>query len=189
MDVRVHGHHELGRRDRPEAEIDAVGRSNHPTSVENQALARTSGSRITDQVTRAPIRRIATNRVGETGEALPEVVRLSMIGRERVSKRFMLAKKPPGARQHVREVLVTIDAVLEPAKTPSELGFVVVANPIGRGGTQGIERPCDTCASGDDVSERKSRCNQPGDLLILRPAVRVHEPHGIVVYQRRAAGE
>jgi hypothetical protein len=50
MDVCIDGDDEVGGCNRPEAEVDAIGRANHPTRVEDEALACASGTRIADQV-------------------------------------------------------------------------------------------------------------------------------------------
>jgi len=50
MDVCIDGDDEVGGRNRPEAEVDAIRRANHPTRVEDEALACASGTRIADQV-------------------------------------------------------------------------------------------------------------------------------------------
>lgn len=73
MDVGIDGNHQLGWRNRPETEVDTVGRANHPSRVEDEALARTSGARIADEVTQTATGRIPAKRIGEAGQAFAEV--------------------------------------------------------------------------------------------------------------------
>lgn len=101
MNVRVDRNHELRGRDRPEPEVDAVGRTNHPSRVEDESLARASSARIADQVTQAATRRVAAQRIGEASQAFPEIpVTCLMELEERIAEGPVLTKQLSGPPQY-----------------------------------------------------------------------------------------
>jgi hypothetical protein len=93
MNVCIDGDEELGGCNRPEAEVDAIRRANHPTRVEEEALACASRTRIADQVAQAATGRLAAKRIGEAGQGFSKVaVACPMEVDECVSEGLVLAK-------------------------------------------------------------------------------------------------
>ncbi len=79
MNMSVDRNHELGGRNWPHAEVDPIGRANHPSCVEDEALTRASGARVADEVTQAATGRIPAQRVGETGQPFPKVATAGLV--------------------------------------------------------------------------------------------------------------
>ena len=101
MDVCIDRDHELGGCNGPEAEVDAVRGANHPTRVENEALACASGTRIADQVAQAATGRVASKRIGKTRQAFSKVpVAYPMEVGEGVSEGLVLTQQSSRPPQH-----------------------------------------------------------------------------------------
>lgn len=167
MDVRVHGDDELRRGDRPEAKIDAVGRSHHPPGVEHEALARTSGARVADQVTQVATGRVSAKHVGKAGQPLPKipVAGLVEVGK-RVTEGVVLTKQLPGSPKHRREMLSPVDAVNKPAKALIEL-VLAGAHYSRRGfGAQHRQDATDAAPRRHRISKREARRDEAHDLLV-----------------------
>ena len=180
MDVCVDRDHELGGCDRPEAEVDAIGGANHPSRVENEALARAAGARIADQVTLAAAGRIAAERIRKPGQAFPEVsVACAMKVGEGLADGFVLAKQAAGPTQHRREMLSPINAMDEPPKEEAEFSGVCGYDGGRRFGTQGGEHAIDASSRGHRVSERQAGRDEPHDLLVAGLIVAVDEIDGV----------
>jgi len=176
MDVCVDGDHELGGRDRPEAEVDAVRRANHPSRVEEESLARASGARVADQVTQTATVRIPAQRIGKTGQGFPEipVACLVEVG-EGIAEGCVLTKQPPGPPEHRRKMLSPVDAVDKPSKAATELCAARACHRCCGFGAQHGEHATDASAGGHRISEREARCNEPHDLLVARLIVAMDE--------------
>ena len=176
MDVRVDGDHELGRRNRPEAEVDAIGRANHPARVQDEALTRASGPRVADQVTQAPIARVAAKRVSETGQAFSKIsVACPMEVGEGVSEGLVFAKQLAGSPEDRRQMLSPVDAVDEPLKPAPELQGASTQNSCRGLRAQQREHSVDASPGGHHISEREARRNEPNDLLVARIIVAMDE--------------
>ena len=176
MDVRVDGDHELGGRNGPEAEVDAIGGANHPSRVEDEALARAAGARIADQVTRAATGHITAKGIGKTGQAFPKVsFAFPMEVSEGFAEGFMLAKQFPRPPQHRREMLPPVDPVDKSPKAAAELRVARAGNRRCRLGAQDREHTVDASSGGHRISKREARCDQPHDLLIARRIVAVDD--------------
>jgi len=155
MDMGVDWDHELGGCNRPEAEVHAIGGANHPSRVENEALARASGPRIADQVTPAAAARVATECIRKPGQAFPEVsVTCPMKVRKSIAEGPVVTKQPPGSPQQRREMLAPINAVDEPSKKAAELLEVCGCDESRGLGTQRREHAIDASSGSDRVSER-----------------------------------
>jgi len=113
VNVRVDRYHEVRRRDGPKPQVDAICRTDHPARVQDQPFASAAGSRITDEVSGASIASVSTNRIRETGEALPEVAISLMERTECGSKGTVLSKEVPRSEKQAGEVLLAIDPVDE----------------------------------------------------------------------------
>ena len=176
MDVCVDRDDELGGCDGPEAEVDAVGGANHPSGVEDEALARASGARIADQVTHTATGRITAKRIGKTGQAFPKVSFACPIEvRKGVAEGFVLTKQFPGPPQHGREMLPPIDPVDKPLQAAAELRVARAGHHRCRTGAQHHERAVDASSGGQRISEREARCDEPHDFLVPRFLVAVDE--------------
>ncbi len=73
MDMGVDWDHEFGGRNRPEPQVHAVSRANHPSRVQDESLARTPRARIADQMPQTATRRIAAQCVGKLGQPLSKI--------------------------------------------------------------------------------------------------------------------
>lgn len=180
MDVGINRDHELGGCDRPQAEVHAVGRANHPSCVQDEAFARTSGTGITDQVTQAPTGRVAAKRIGKTGQALAEVsLACPMKARECLAQGAVLSQQASGARQHRREMLPSIDAVDEPPKKAAELRMARVYDGRCRLRAQCRKHASNAFSGRDGVAEREACRDETRDLLVARFIVVVNEVDGV----------
>ena len=122
MNVGVDRNHELRRRDRPQSQIHAVCRTNHPAGIENEALARTASARIADQVPHAALRGVPAKRVGKQGQRLAKVPAASLVeAGKRRTQRAALAQQLASTEKHERQVLTPVDAMHESTQPPLEL--------------------------------------------------------------------
>ena len=169
MNVGVDRYHELGGRDRPEAQIDAVSRANHPSRVENETFARTSGPRIADQVSQAPADGIAPKVIGKTSQSFAEVsIAGTMVVDERISERPVPTAHRTGSPQDGRDVLSPIDPVHEPLKPGTKLRVTFVHDGCRRFRAEGKQNAIDAAPSGDSIPKRKARRDESHDLLVTR---------------------
>jgi hypothetical protein len=175
MDVRIDRDHELGGPHRPEAQVDAVRGTDHPTGVEEQAFAGAPCPRITDQVPHASISRVATNLVRKTREALSEAPAEGMKGGEGGSQRSMAPKKGARSRKHPSEVLPPVDPVNDTAEQKAKRWLVRVTYEGRWIRSELFECELDAPARRDHVAEREARCHEPCDFLVLLTHVTMHE--------------
>ena len=175
-DVGVDGDQELGRCDRPQAEVDPVRRADHPSRVEDESLARASGARITDQMTQAATVRIPAQRIGETGQAFPKVPVAALMELDKgVAEGVVLAKQCPGPPEHCRKMLSSVDAVDKPSQAPIEVCVARACDRCRGFGAQHREHSTDASAGCHGISEREARRDEPHNLLVTRSAVAVDE--------------
>ena len=189
VDVGIHGDHQLRWRDRPEPEIDPIGRPNHPTGVEHESLAGAARAWVADQVARASVARVSSKRICEAREALSEVRGVPVDRGKSVPERSVFTEQPSRSNQHGRQVLATVDPMLETTESLAKLALVGRANQLRWLRTQRIERSPDARSGGNDVSERQAGRHEADHLLVLLPIVVMHEPYGIVVGAGSPAGE
>lgn len=176
MNVRVDRDQELGRRDRPEAQIDTVGGANHPSCIEQEALARASSARITYQVPQAPAGRIAAKRIRETSQCIAEVPTAHPVKvGEGIAEGFVPPAQVPGSPQHRREMLSGINPVDEPPKAVAKLYVSQIHDHCCRFGAHSRQHAIDAAPRGHNVSEREARRDETHDLLIARVTVAVYE--------------
>lgn len=176
VNVRVDGNDELGWRNRPQAEIDAIGRPDHPTRVQSEPLARASGSRIADEMSHVAALRVASKRVGEACHALPEIpAAFGMKPRESTSERVVLSHHGGGSPKQECDVLAAVNAMNEVVKETLELSQARLLDARRRTRTQARERPSDASPRRDCIPECQARCNQPDDFLISGVFVTMNE--------------
>ena len=175
MDVRIDRDHELGGPHRPEAQVDPIRGTDHPTGVEQQAFAGTSRPRITDQVPHASISRVATNLVRKTREAFSQAPAEEMKGSEGSSQRSVASKKGAGSRKHPSEVLPPVDPVNDTLEQKAKSWLVHVADERRRIRPELLECELDAPAGRDHVAEREARCDEPCDFLVVLTRVTMHE--------------
>ncbi len=176
MNVRVDRDQEYGGGDGPKAEVDSIGRANHPTGVEHEALACAAGSRVADQVAQAATFGVAAKRIGKTGEAFAKIsIARPMKAGERIAKASLVADQRTCTRQHRGEVLTPIDAVGEPPEPVAKLRLVGVFDDTCRFGPKSREHSVDASPGGHRVSKGEACRDQPDDLLVERLMIAVHE--------------
>lgn len=177
MNVRVDGNDELRGRNLPQTEIDPVGGPNHPARVQQKAFARAPSARVTDQVAHVSAVRVATKRIGETGQRVTEIaVALSMELREPTTQGSVRAEQATRPCEHLGQVRVAVDAVNEPPQQRAQLSASRAFDGPCRLRTQRRERTLDAPPGGNCVSKGETRGDQAGDLLIAGVGVLVNDP-------------
>ena len=189
MDMGVDRNHELGGRHWPQAEVDPIGRANHPSRVEDEALTRASSARIANEVTQAATGRIPAKRVGKTGQAFPKVATAGPVEvGEGVAEGLVLAEQSPSLPQQRCNVLPPIDAVDKPSEAAAELRGLGVLDRGCRVWAQRGEHTIDTSPGSNRVAESKARGDEPHDLLVTRFLVAVDEIDRVPASSRLRVG-
>lgn len=186
MDVRVDGHHQVGRGDRPKPEIDPVGGTDHPAQVEEKALARASRAGIAHEVPSASIGSVTAKSIGEPTEPLSEVsIGATPLDYERFAEGPVLVEHPARMVEHRRQMPAPVDAVDEAVERTLELRPSLVRR--GPCGTRAehAERAIDALTRGDRVAEREARSDETRDFLVARVFIPMDEVDGIAVSRRR----
>lgn len=175
MDVGVDWDDEICRRDRPQPQIHAVGRPNHPPRIEDESLTGAAGAGIAHQMPRASIGGVAAQTIGQTRQAFTKIAtRLVMVERERVAERTVLLQERSGLRQQLREVVRAVDAVNETSKPPLELKRATRRNERGGLRPQHLQGALDALSRGNRVPERETCSDQPNDLAIGLEGIAMH---------------
>lgn len=180
MDVRIDGNQERGGRDRPKPEVYAIGRSDHPSRVEEEPLARASRAGVAHQVAQGPAGGVPSKGIGKTGHALPEIASAFQIKTcKRLSQGSVPSEQVSRVPEHDRQVLGTIDAMNEAPEEPAELVIVGLHDRRGGCGPQGSEPSIDASSRGDGVSKCEAGSDETYDFLVARLPVTVKEVDGI----------
>ena len=113
MHVRVDGHHELGRRERPEAEVHAVGGARHPAAVEKKPLAGAARAGIRDEVAEsARVGSRTAERGGHARQPFAEAVLARQLGEAKPDAAVRPAHRSH-PRQRAGQLRAPVDAVHE----------------------------------------------------------------------------
>lgn len=176
VNVGVYGDDQRRRGDGPEAEVDPVGRTDHPSCIEHQSLAGAARPRIADQMAGVSTSGVAPKGIGEPRQSLAKArVARSIEGRERVTERFVLAEKHAGAKEHRCEMLAPVDAVNEAAEALVQSRGIVTHDGIRRRISERTQHALDALFRGHGIAEREAGSHQPGDLLVGSLAISVNE--------------
>ena len=180
MNVGVDRDDEVRRRNGPETEVDPVGRPNHPSGVEDQALARAAGARVAHEMTHAAIGRRSAKRVRELGETFAKHTPIGMmIARERFAERAVLPVKSPRMEQHRCDVLAAIDPMYEALEQMLQLGLGRLPNARRRAWTEPLEYALDAVTSSERTSEGEARGYETDDLTVFGARISMDEVHRI----------
>ncbi len=176
VNVSVYGYDQRGRGDWPETEVDPVGRADHPSRIQDQALAGAASPRIAHQMARVSTRGVTPKGIGEPRQRLAKArVARSIKARERAAERFVLAEKPAGAKEHRCEVLAPVDAVDESPETLVQSRGIVADHGVRGRISERAKHALDALFRSHGVAEREARSHQPGNLLIAGLAISVNE--------------
>ena len=175
VDVGVDGDEQDRRGEVPKAQIDAVGRPDHPAKVQEQPLGCAAPGGIRQQVERRAVHRrqssSASDLARKPGQRRLEVALVEPL--EGRTEATLGAGDLTSAPQKARDVLAPVHAMSKSTQAALE------GSARGEGVLHPLEHLLDLARQHTHVAERHRCCEQADDLLYERLTVAMHDADGV----------